>query len=54
LRKLGNTTKAVTTFTEKDGVYTFTVSSAIKNQVIIFKLGEEVDEETLDGRKCKV
>lgn len=37
---------------KKEGdVYTFTTSSTFKTSTITFKLGEEFDEETMDGRK---
>jgi hypothetical protein len=40
--------------TEKDGVYTMAITSTFRNQFLSFKLGEEIDETTLDGRKVKV
>lgn len=33
--------------------YEWHTDSAVKNKVIKFKLGEEFDEETIDGRKAK-
>ncbi|CAL8109505.1 unnamed protein product [Orchesella dallaii] len=39
--------------TEADGVYTLKTMSIFKNTTISFKLGEEFDEETADGRQCK-
>lgn len=38
---------------ENDGEFTMKTSSAFKNSEIKFKLGEEFDEETPDGRKVK-
>jgi hypothetical protein len=40
--------------TESGGLYTLKIESTFKNSTISFKLGEEVDEETMDGRKVKV
>lgn len=38
----------------KDGdKFTFNTASTFKNTSISFKLGEEFDEETIDGRKVK-
>ncbi|KAK7864790.1 hypothetical protein R5R35_012280 [Gryllus longicercus] len=52
-RKLGGTVSPVIELTEADGVYTLKSTSTFKNTVISFKLGEEFDEETPDGRKVK-
>ncbi|XP_021951677.1 fatty acid-binding protein, heart [Folsomia candida] len=38
---------------EADGVYTIKTLSVFKNTTITFKLGEEFDEETADGRTAK-
>lgn len=37
----------------EDNVYTLCTSSTFKTTVISFKLDEEFDEETMDGRKVK-
>ncbi|CAG5127106.1 unnamed protein product [Candidula unifasciata] len=53
LRKIGN---SITSYFEicKDGdTWTLHITSTFKNQTLVFKLGEPVDETTLDGRKCK-
>lgn len=52
-RKMGATVSPVVELTEKDGVYTLKTTSTFKNTEIKFKLGEEFDEETVDGRKVK-
>ncbi|KAF4520219.1 hypothetical protein B566_EDAN009944 [Ephemera danica] len=40
--------------TETGGVYSLSITSSIKpEKVVTFKLGEEVDHETLDGRHVK-
>ena len=54
LRKLGATTKPNVKFEKQGDVWTFSTISAIKTIVITFKLNEEFDEETADGRKVKV
>lgn len=52
-RKVGGSVSPVIELTEADGVYTLKSTSTFKNSVITFKLGEEFDEETPDGRKVK-
>lgn len=52
-RKMGATVSPVVELTEKDGVYTLKTTSTFKSTEIKFKLGEEFDEETVDGRKVK-
>ncbi|XP_071559248.1 fatty acid binding protein isoform X2 [Temnothorax nylanderi] len=52
-RKMGSTVSPVVELTEKDGLYTLKTTSPFKNTEIKFKLGEEFDEETADGRKVK-
>ena len=56
LRKLGATTKPNVKFEKNDesDECTFSTISAIKTIVLKFKLNEEFDEETADGRKVKV
>ncbi len=53
LRKLGSTTKPNVKFVQNGDEWTFTTSSAIKTATLKFKIGEEFDEETMDGRKVK-
>lgn len=53
IRKVGNTVSPVIELTESDGEYTFTSNSTFKNTVTKFRLGEEFEEETPDGRKVK-
>ncbi|XP_067014851.2 fatty acid-binding protein, muscle isoform X2 [Anabrus simplex] len=52
-RKLGAAASPVIELTENNGEYTLKSESTFKNSVITFKLGEEFDEETPDGRKVK-
>lgn len=52
-RKMGAKVSPVVELTENDGVYTLKTSSTFKNSEIKFKLGEEFDEETPDGRTVK-
>ena len=50
-RKLGNKFSPVVTITEEGGEYTFKQESAVKTSEIKFKIGEEFEEVTPDGRK---
>jgi len=52
-RKMGNTVSPVIELTDNNGEYTLTSNSTFKNTVTKFRLGEEFDEETPDGRKVK-
>ncbi|XP_071448232.1 fatty acid-binding protein, muscle isoform X1 [Hetaerina americana] len=52
-RKMGNAVTPTVEVSEKDGTYTLKTSSTFKNSEISFKLGEEFEEETVDGRKVK-
>ncbi|XP_014287666.1 fatty acid-binding protein, muscle-like [Halyomorpha halys] len=52
-RKMGNAVSPVVEMTENDGEYTISSSSTFKNSIIKFKLGQEFDEDTPDGRKVK-
>lgn len=52
-RKMGSTVSPVVELTEDNGLYTLKTTSTFKNSEIKFKLGEEFDEETVDGRKVK-
>ncbi|XP_034486019.1 probable fatty acid-binding protein [Drosophila innubila] len=53
LRKMGNTVSPTVEITKDGETYTMTTTSTFKTSAISFKLGEEFDEETLDGRKVK-
>ncbi|XP_030373570.1 probable fatty acid-binding protein [Scaptodrosophila lebanonensis] len=53
LRKMGNSVSPTVELTQDGDTYTFTTTSTFKTSAISFKLGEEFDEETLDGRKVK-
>lgn len=48
-----NAVSPVIELTENEGVYTFTSNFIVKSFVITFKMGEEFDEETPDGRKVR-
>lgn len=53
-RQVGNTVRPVVELVqEPDGRLTLSSKSTFKNAAITFKLGEQFDEETLDGRKVK-
>lgn len=52
-RLAGNSAKPTLQVTEENGIYTMKVLSTFKNQILKFKLGEEFDEETPDGRMVK-
>ncbi|XP_037952337.1 probable fatty acid-binding protein [Teleopsis dalmanni] len=53
LRKMGNSVNPTVELVKDGDNYTFTTTSTFKTSAITFKLGEEFDEETLDGRKVK-
>uniref|UniRef100_T1H605 Lipocalin/cytosolic fatty-acid binding domain-containing protein n=1 Tax=Megaselia scalaris TaxID=36166 RepID=T1H605_MEGSC len=53
LRKMGNSVTPTVELKKDGDVYTFTTSSTFKTSSFSFKVGEEFDEETLDGRKVK-
>merc|ERR1712106_151046 len=50
-RKLGNKSSPVLTVTEDNGEYSMTQASLVKTSEIKFKVGEEFEEVTADGRK---
>lgn len=53
-RKVGNSVSPVVELTKtNDDKYVLSSNSTFKNTSITFKLGEEFDEETPDGRKVK-
>ncbi|XP_006135349.1 myelin P2 protein-like [Pelodiscus sinensis] len=52
-RKLGNLAKPSVIFSIKDDVITIKTESTFKNTEISFKLGEEFQETTADGRETK-
>lgn len=52
-RWAGQTVKPTISLSRKGDIYTLTTESTFKNTVINFKLGEEFDEETIDGRNVK-
>lgn len=50
---MGNTVSPTVKLEKSDDMYTLTTTSTFKTTTIKFKLGEEFDEDTLDGRKVK-
>ncbi|XP_067015283.2 fatty acid-binding protein, muscle [Anabrus simplex] len=52
-RKVGMTLTPVVELQVNGDTYTFSSDSKVKSTQIKFKLGEEFDEVTLDGRKVK-
>lgn len=53
IRKIANSVKSTIELTKIGDQYTLKVSSALRTFNIPFKLGEEFDEEAMDGRKVK-
>jgi fatty acid-binding protein 7 len=53
VRKMGNAASPVIELTKSGDEYTLTSQSTFKNTTTLFKLGEEFEEETPDGRKVK-
>jgi hypothetical protein len=53
IRKMGNAVCPVIELTKNGDEYTLTSQSTFKNTSITFKLGEEFQEETPDGRLVK-
>ena len=53
-RKLGNKSSPVVTVTEEAGEFTMKQESLVKTSVIKFKIGQEFDEVTADGRQGKL
>ncbi|KAF4520217.1 hypothetical protein B566_EDAN009942 [Ephemera danica] len=53
-RKLANAVSPTVELTKKDDdMYNLKMASTLKSQELNFRLGEEIDEETMDGRKVK-
>lgn len=53
LRKVGNSITSCEEIKQTDDLWELLITSTFKNAHLKFKLGEEFDETTLDGRKCK-
>ena len=53
LRKMAGTTKPNVKFEQNGDEWTFSTLSALKTSVIKYKLGEEFEEERMDGNKVK-
>lgn len=54
LRKVGNSITSYEEIKQNGDDWELNITSTFKNAHLKFKLGEEFDETTLDGRKCKV
>ena len=54
MRNLAAAAKPVTEIKQEGDEYIITTTTTFKTTEIKFKLGEEFEEETADGRKCKV
>lgn len=50
---MGNSVSPTVELVKNGDTYTFNTTSTLKSSTFSFKLGEEFDEETLDGRKVK-
>lgn len=53
MRKMGMAASPVVYLTQDGDTYTYTSESSMKTTKCTFKLGEEFEEETADGRKVK-
>ena len=53
MRKMANTVSPTVELAKSGDEYTLTTTSTFKSSALKFKLGEEFDEETMDGRKVK-
>lgn len=54
MRKMGNAATPTVEITEEDGTYTLKTVTTFKTTEIKFKVGEEFEETTADGRNVKV
>ena len=54
MRKMGNAATPTVEITLEDGTYTLKTVTTFKTTEIKFKLGEEFEETTADGRTVKV
>ncbi|KAB7500991.1 Myelin P2 protein [Armadillidium nasatum] len=53
MRKMGNAATPTVEITEEDGTYTLKTITTFKTTEIKFKIGEEFEETTADGRVVK-
>eukprot|EP00090_Calanus_glacialis_P035228 TRINITY_DN60187_c0_g1_i1.p2 TRINITY_DN60187_c0_g1~~TRINITY_DN60187_c0_g1_i1.p2 ORF type:complete len:135 (-),score=38.79 TRINITY_DN60187_c0_g1_i1:113-517(-) len=53
LRKAANASTPEMIITEEDGNWTRVTKTILKTMEVKFRLGEEFEENTTDGRKCK-
>jgi hypothetical protein len=51
---MGTSSTPITQISQSGDNWKIKTMTKLKNTEINFKLGEEFDEETVDGRKCKV
>ena len=54
LRKMGALVSSTSEITEEGGKIRINTQSTFKSANVLFPLGEEMEEHTMDGRKCKV
>lgn len=54
MRKMGNAATPTVEITEEDGTFTLKTITTFKTTEIKFKIGEEFEETTADGRVVKV
>ena len=54
LRQLGKRTTSTEEIKQVEDDWVLNILSTFKNINLVFKIGEEFDEITMDGRKCKV
>lgn len=54
LRKAGNSVTSYEEIKQTGDQWELHMTSTFRNAHLTFKLGEEFDETSLDGRKCKV
>nr|KAG5691357.1 hypothetical protein BaRGS_033406 [Batillaria attramentaria] len=54
LRKVGNSITSYEQWSKNGDEWSLHITSTFKSKLLKFKLGEEFDEETMDGRKVKV
>lgn len=54
LRKVGNSVTSYEEIKQTGDQWELLITSTFRNAHLTFKLGEEFDETSMDGRKCKV
>eukprot|EP00745_Piridium_sociabile_P031973 TRINITY_DN53375_c0_g1_i1.p2 TRINITY_DN53375_c0_g1~~TRINITY_DN53375_c0_g1_i1.p2 ORF type:complete len:144 (-),score=49.92 TRINITY_DN53375_c0_g1_i1:302-733(-) len=53
LRKVGGNVTNYEEWKEKEGQWTLNITSTFKSKLLTFKMGEQFEEDTMDGRKVK-